>query len=163
MAEIKLTTRDSFADFAAVMKARKPFRTSGALFGGPCSPNYRPGVGILPEEWQERLRATSVDYVVYSYATPIAWHDAYTGEWIVPDVKYSTTTSKHQGKIRSAVNSMRNSFDEEDGLHRDGSHRTRAAWTEPIDETEALIAETRALMRKPGDWVPLGEYGAAHP
>ena len=32
-------------------------------------------------------------YTIVSYRTPIAWH--FEGEWYVPDVKYSATTSKH--------------------------------------------------------------------
>lgn len=36
---------------------------------------------------------------VYSYATPIAWYDSEFGVWVKPDVKYSITTSKHQGYL----------------------------------------------------------------
>jgi hypothetical protein len=41
-------------------------------------------------------------FVIYSYETPIAWTDK-DGGWIIPDVSYSATTSKHIGKcgIRS--------------------------------------------------------------
>jgi hypothetical protein len=38
---------------------------------------------------------------VYSYGTPIAWHTN-TG-WFIPDLKYSVTTSKHQGYVRRAI------------------------------------------------------------
>jgi hypothetical protein len=43
----------------------------------------------------------SIDYVVYSYSTPIAWH---TSEgWYVVEQKFSPTTSKHQTYTRRAI------------------------------------------------------------
>src|SRR5687768_2943852 len=44
------------------------------------------------------------DYVVYSYDTPIAWLTY--GMWHMPDKKYSVSTSKHQGKISTALSVM---------------------------------------------------------
>ena len=44
-----------------------------------------------------RERDESITQVIYSYSTPIAWLDA--GEWIVPDVRYSVTTGKHQSYL----------------------------------------------------------------
>lgn len=42
-----------------------------------------------------------VDYMVYSYGTPIAWH---TPEgWYVVEQKFSVTTSKHQNYVRRAI------------------------------------------------------------
>ena len=42
------------------------------------------------------------DYIVYSYATPIAWR--YTnGEWHLSNQRHSVTTSKHQSRVRRAV------------------------------------------------------------
>lgn len=40
----------------------------------------------------------SAQFVIYSYATPIAWltHD---GAWIVPDARYSRTTGRHQSYL----------------------------------------------------------------
>lgn len=63
----------------------------------------------LPTEWRERLTialsAHGVRYVIYSYHTPIAWQIDYHGVpfWVIPDVKYSITTSKHQGRVRTAL------------------------------------------------------------
>lgn len=56
-------------------------------------------MGRLPMEWRDELHRTGARYVVFSYATPIAWvtHD---GEVVIPDVKYSVSTSKQQGKVR---------------------------------------------------------------
>ena len=55
-----------------------------------------------------------VNYVIYSYNTPIAyrrvadWNRDGTAnyEWIVPDVRYSVTTTKHQGKVRTALSQI---------------------------------------------------------
>lgn len=41
-------------------------------------------------------------YVVSSYGTPIAWTNP-DGTLVVPDERYSTTTSKHQYHVRQAV------------------------------------------------------------
>lgn len=40
------------------------------------------------------------EYIVYSYATEIAWHCAETGP-VVSERKYSTTTSRHQNQCRA--------------------------------------------------------------
>jgi hypothetical protein len=45
--------------------------------------------------------ANSIDYVVYSYATPIAWHTP--KGWHVVNQKFSVTTSRHQSSVRQAV------------------------------------------------------------
>jgi hypothetical protein len=42
-----------------------------------------------------------VDYVVYSYGTPIAWHTI--DGWYVVEQKFSVTTSKHQNYVRRAI------------------------------------------------------------
>lgn len=46
-----------------------------------------------------------IDYVVYSYDTPIAWHVSGDGwsEWIFPSAHYTTTTDRHQSKIKNAL------------------------------------------------------------
>lgn len=40
-------------------------------------------------------------YVVYSYDTPIAW--AYGTTVVIPDVRYSPTTSKQQTRVRISL------------------------------------------------------------
>lgn len=71
--------------------------------------NTRAGAGVtggfrnlLPSQYQEKMRADNPNYVVVHHATPIAWH----GEsgWVVPDVKYSSTTSRRQNAIRRSIN-----------------------------------------------------------
>ncbi len=55
--------------------------------------------GSLPRPLREilRARADSIVQVIYSYSTPIAWLDA--GAWIIPDVRYSVTTARHQSQL----------------------------------------------------------------
>jgi len=43
-----------------------------------------------------------IRYVVKSYSTPIAWR-LDDGTWVVPEEKYSATTSRHQSRVRRAV------------------------------------------------------------
>jgi len=40
-----------------------------------------------------------VNYVVHSYGTPIGVHSESQG-WVIPDEKYSPTTSRHQSILR---------------------------------------------------------------
>ena len=51
---------------------------------------------------QELARSSGAPfYVVYSYATPIAW--AYGTTVVVPDVRYSPTTSKQQTRVKISL------------------------------------------------------------
>jgi hypothetical protein len=43
-----------------------------------------------------------IDFIVYSYGTPIAWHTLNFG-WYVVEQKFSVTTSKHQNLTRRAI------------------------------------------------------------
>lgn len=95
-------------------KARNYDEVAEALRGhlefrhASCSARYsRPteamGTGDLPAEEADKLAAIKnkglTMYVVFSYFTPIAW--VVEGEApYIPDVKYSTTTSRHQGMAR---------------------------------------------------------------
>lgn len=56
----------------------------------------------LNEQWRADCDAGRVAYVVRSYYTPIAWFTTDRG-WIVPQDRYSVTTSRHQGIVRRAV------------------------------------------------------------
>lgn len=103
-----MTTKTSTRNAADLIAARRPFATSGALRG--CAPaghtmtHY--DLGRLPREHGNALMldylSGRLDFIVYSYGTPIAWHRTDTG-WTVPDVRYSVTTSRHQGVVRGAV------------------------------------------------------------
>ena len=95
---IRTTTRNAHAIANAIQNG-EPFTTSGALSGEPY-PLYVGG-GRLSYDWASRIDRPI--YVVRSYATAIAWQN-HDGTWVMPDDKYSVTTSKHQGTIRYALN-----------------------------------------------------------
>lgn len=90
----RLTTR-SIATAQAIAN-REPFKTSGALFAD----TYSHGTaGYLSREELDAYHADliDIDYIVYSYSTPIAWHTP--SGWHVVKQKFSPTTSKHQGNL----------------------------------------------------------------
>lgn len=96
----------SWLTFRDTLAALTPFRTYGNLSGDRHEPGYiEPG--RLPEPYRTELHSRNrhIDYVVWSYGTPIAWHDTERG-WVMPDVKYSTTTSKAQGRIAPGIASL---------------------------------------------------------
>lgn len=101
---IRTTTRNATA-IARAFRNDESFTTSGAL-KGVADPNYidfgRMRVGDTAPMYSAR-DAHGIDYVVYSYGTPIAYRIEDTGEWVVPDAKYSVTTSKHQATIKYAI------------------------------------------------------------
>lgn len=64
---------------------------------------FTPYQGSLPKAWarvlSEAFHAGRISQVIYSYSTPIAWHDSEHG-WIIPIVTYSVTTSnRHQSQL----------------------------------------------------------------
>jgi len=99
-----------YTQVALKLRFLTPFRTHGALRSETVNGTadaawmFARGYGRLPRDWARTLTARRdvIDYVIYSYATPIAWHDKEAG-WVVPDVRYSVTTSRHQGTVRAAL------------------------------------------------------------
>ena len=47
------------------------------------------------------LEKDQPSFIVYSYSTPIAWFGKIG--WVIPAIKYSQTTSRHQSIVRRAV------------------------------------------------------------
>ena len=58
--------------------------------------------GRLPRSIWEHV--SHADYVIYSYDTPIAWHAE--GKWNTTPFRYSVTTSKHQGRVDTAISQI---------------------------------------------------------
>lgn len=95
----KISTRDSHLIREKCID-RETFSTHGALHGNKV--NHwsahmmlsRPGCQ-LPAEYAESYYIS--EYAVYSYNTPIAWYGP--EGWVMPDEKYSVTTSRHQGRL----------------------------------------------------------------
>lgn len=101
---IRTTTRSIRT--AEAIRDREDFRTNTRSF-------YGEGTGRL-SAWdsgrlsgddlmQFRLDMTFIDYVVWSYVTPIAWHwtneKAGTSGWHVVAQTFSSTTTKHQSNL----------------------------------------------------------------
>ena len=87
------------------------YKYTGVLRGRTIHRQSEIMTGRLPQEYVNIIKDHVVRYVIYSYETPIAWMQvaewdsdgAPIYEWIVPNVKYSQTTSKQQGKVRVAL------------------------------------------------------------
>lgn len=96
------TGRNASQEIADACDARQPWKNNGgSMRGVPMSPYASPSYGMMPEDEREVLialvRTGDLDYVIYSYATPIAWHA--NGEWTKSSSRYSPTTSQHQGRL----------------------------------------------------------------
>lgn len=55
------------------------------------------------ETLKQMVRDDEIDFIVYSYVTPIAWHSRKHG-WFEVKQKFTMTTSKQQSVVRRAVN-----------------------------------------------------------
>ena len=102
---IRTTTRNA-STIAHAIRQGEDFTTSGALKG--VSDPYWIESGRMSVADSNAMRAAQnvgIDYVVYSYGTPIAYRYG-AGKWRVPGAKYSVTTSKHQSTIRYALGSV---------------------------------------------------------
>lgn len=95
-----MAKRVTHKNLGEAVSAREPFVGPSSRGGSP--EDVGTGTGYLPSEHAETMRAHNPNYIVKSYNTPVAWH----GEkgWVVPDVKYSRTTSRLQSTIRRSVN-----------------------------------------------------------
>jgi hypothetical protein len=83
---------------SSTIAARIPFQSHGALSAVAVERDRSiPSFGYLPAEYAAQLETEAPTYVVYSYSTPIAWWSESHG-WNRPAVKYSMTTSHHQGR-----------------------------------------------------------------
>jgi hypothetical protein len=100
---LNLTVRkDTPLQFAALLLAGQEFNTHGNLRArrGFC------GLGAyVPFDDVEVDELHRAQYVVYSYDTPIAWRTN-RGAWVLNQTRYGATTSKHQGKIFSAIDQL---------------------------------------------------------
>lgn len=90
------------------------FQNSTGNFRGEWWNHYHrmPTTGRMPEDERLKLRnhveSYGIDYVVWSFATPIAWRLTH-GYWYSPDVGYSKTTkAKHLSKLRPAIAELNN-------------------------------------------------------
>jgi len=102
-----MTTRTNNRNAPRFIAQREDFTTStGSLRGQQFHGELVWPVGRLPEAFIAELREYGDAYVVFSYSTPIAWYA--NGVWSQPAVKYSVTTSKHQGITRMGITQSAN-------------------------------------------------------
>jgi hypothetical protein len=76
---------------------RKPFHNHNMTFRGV---TWTGDFGHLPYEWRNKFFADRPKYIVVSYSTPIGWVPKDSDEWVIPEVYYSATTSRHQSILR---------------------------------------------------------------
>lgn len=99
----KLSTRKP-GPIAKKIWARESFRTNGAL-KGVAKPEWV-DFGQMSVKDYGYLRSDQdfygIDYVIYSYTTPIAWLRG-DGSWFMPEAGYSVTTKRHKATIRAAI------------------------------------------------------------
>lgn len=84
------------------VEAKQEFSANGTLFGGEKFDNQ---FGRLPQQYWQEIKSDSEAkdfYLIVSYQTPIAWFA--NGEWRVPNVNYTTTTSRHLSKTGIRIN-----------------------------------------------------------
>jgi len=67
--------------------------------GGALSSSHR----LSQAEANLFINTPEIDYTVYSYNTPIAWHSP--KGWHIVEQKFSNTTSRHQSRVRRATSS----------------------------------------------------------
>lgn len=97
---------DSWIKLADLLDHRTPFKNSNGTFRGATeAADGWYATGRLPQEYRESFLAVLplIDYVIYSYGTPIAWHTPTAAGWQVPDARYSVTTTQHQNRVRVAI------------------------------------------------------------
>jgi hypothetical protein len=98
---VRVSIRKGVGGPCGVLANRMPFSSHGAMSAVEYAPSF---TGRLPVDWAERYRADNdadgITFTVCSWATPIAWVRA-TGEVVIPDVSYSSSTKRHQNLCRA--------------------------------------------------------------
>jgi hypothetical protein len=104
MSATATTTRST--DLTDLIADHKPFKNSSGSLTARASTNAALyDTGRMDEAERAIYRSASPTYVIYSYATPIAWHNA-DGSWYVTDRKYSATTGQHRSQVARAVSNL---------------------------------------------------------
>lgn len=91
--------RANYRQIPGLVADRKDFE-GNSMSAHNVKPGSHNGSGHLDSFWQQKFFAASdrIDYIVWSYGTPIAWHTT-DGEWTKVTQKFSVTTSRHQGNL----------------------------------------------------------------
>lgn len=91
--------RGNHATAPGLIHDRKDWKATN-MSGENVKPGTHKSAGLLNGPDRDKFFATTymIDYIVYSFATPIAWH--YTdGTWYKVSQRWGVTTSKHQGRL----------------------------------------------------------------
>lgn len=117
MSKLYPAKKSSWTTLRDLIRAGHEFHNNGKTFRGvrwDADSASKPGKGKMPEAEYSHLdvmhKLHGIDYVVFSYSTPIAYRLS-NGVWITPAVKYSNTTSQHQGKINTAAHALMNEME----------------------------------------------------
>lgn len=112
----QLSIRDAY-EIARKLRDKYSFYTNGSmrgetrennpvLFKDLLIPTLENG-SKLPQYVVDACKNYLIDYIVYDYSTPIAFHviesdGVHYDTWIVPTAKYSVTTTRHQNTLIEA-------------------------------------------------------------
>lgn len=88
------------------------FTAGGRAYGQPNvrgegNPDYVERGSLRSESARDTLaecRKAGIEYVIYSYSTPIAWKSG--GVWYVVSEKFSPSTTKHQSMVRGIIHNL---------------------------------------------------------
>ncbi len=83
-----------------LLRTRTPFANTRGSFTASDNRHCDGPYGQLPGPFIDQIADRTWQYMVWSYATPIAGVDM-AGELWIPSIKYSVTTSQHQGVCRA--------------------------------------------------------------
>jgi len=93
----RLATRGR--ETAEAIANRETFKTSGALKAEEGAVSAWDSGRLRGADLEQFYNSLAdIEYVVYSYATPIAWWGPTCG-WYRVEQKFSVTTTKHQGNL----------------------------------------------------------------
>ena len=100
----------SWMELEDILSKQDEFRNSSKTFRGECADVvFGSMCGRMDEAERQLLLADfdnhGITYVVWSYATPIAWRRS-DGFWRVTDRGYSQTTKVHLSKLRPAIDTI---------------------------------------------------------
>lgn len=90
---------------SAYIANRKPFTSHTGNFSGTLHYGSSVYTGKMPHDTERETMLLdnelgNIEYIVWSYQTPIAWYNRRTGQWTKTKHKYSVTTSgKHMNNL----------------------------------------------------------------
>lgn len=145
------------------ISARASFQsTTGNLRGVRYAVGY---TGQLPREHADAYSSArqEIDYTVISYCTPIAWHIR-SGGWVVPGVKYSQTTTRHQNIARMAIRGQRRAEQEQNLTSADVLTRIDEALSQ-VDRNGSYAVEAERHAQDdfhPDNGAPVNYWGPGY-